>query len=80
MGVMRKDKVFSVSMTTEEVDKVEGFLERCQESTGMELSRNQLIRKVLIAFVNVKQSNKNPTWEQFEKEFKNVGCKTKTKD
>lgn len=74
---MRKDKVFSVSMTTEEVDEIDSYLSEYEQETGHQLSRNQFLRKAGLALLRTRKAKK-PVGEYFEKEFKHVGCKTKT--
>lgn len=63
----RKDQVFSVSMRSEELEKVQNFLDWVKKETGFEISRNEFMRKCALAHIkSVKEGL------VYEEAFKNI--------
>ena len=61
----RKVKLFSVSFRLDDLIELEKYL----ESTGSELSRNELIRRSVLAHVRFEQDGNGLTYEDI---FKNI--------
>ncbi len=74
---LRKDKVFSVSMVHDEVLEVDKHLAALVAKTGMELSRNEFIRRSVLAHVRY---SRNKSGSKYMDVFKTAGiCKEENK-
>lgn len=59
----RKTKLFSVSFRDEDLDKLEQYLKDVKRQTGFELSRNELIRRAVLAHVGFKRKGSSPEYD-----------------
>ena len=72
MGSKRKDKVFSVSWRSLEVNDIEEHLKEFHEATGFEISRNELIRKATLAHIKYLKLKGTPEEKNYFEVFKGI--------
>lgn len=68
----RKDKIFSVSMRSTELDDVEVHLDKLEESTGYKVYRNELIRKATLAHIKYMELKDTPEEKSYFEIFKGI--------
>lgn len=68
---MAKDKVFSVSMSTQEVIDVDTFVEELIKESGFKISRNEIIRRATLAHIKYVKDKKKT--KDYMEVFKGVG-------
>ena len=56
---MRKDKVFSISVTTKELEEIEKFVKDKSRQLGAKISRNEVIRRATLAHIRFEKSKKS---------------------
>ena len=68
----RKDKVFSVSLRSTELDDVYVHLSDLEEATGYAVSRNELIRKATLAHIEYVKLKGTPEEKDYFEVFKGI--------
>jgi len=60
----RKTELFSVSFRAEDLAELEEYLKDMKRQTGLELSRNELIRRAALAHVRFKKVDADPDYDE----------------
>ncbi len=68
-GSKRKTKLFSVSFRIEDLIELEEYLRETKRVMGLELSRNELIRRSVLAHVRFEKDDSDLTYSEI---FKNI--------
>lgn len=69
MGSKRKSELFSVSFKPEDLSELKDFLEKMRGETGVALSRNELIRRAMLAHIRFNEKGAK-TYKEVFKEVK----------
>lgn len=68
----RKSELFSVSFKPEDLAELQNHLEKQRDETGVALSRNELIRRAMLAHIRFMEDNKNNSSPPYVEVFKKV--------
>lgn len=62
----RKSVLFSVSFKPEDLSELQAFLDKMRDATGIALSRNELIRRAMLAHIRFVGQNEKAYKEIFK--------------
>jgi len=68
----RKSVLFSVSFKPEDLEELQHFLEDMRDENGVALSRNELIRRSMLAHVRFMEYSKGEITPIYQDVFKNI--------
>lgn len=61
---LRKEKVFSISMSKKDMQEIDEHVEKLERESGYLLSRNELIRRATLAHIRFSKKSDSKTYEE----------------